>query len=239
MPGADSDQTAGYRKVPVRHPFDAMAQTWMVATARRVPRADVPWLIGPAAGSDVVGHGWVEREAAAIGGRTSRGPEHGLLPSFAALAGSRFDPADVDPRIADFYERTSAWRLDVSFGMDSEVVHLHDAVGEVVGAAWQRTMRKAGATVYSGLYGTTSLPGSSQPSVRVVFPLPGGSLPVFLAPSADDRGRKLCTSGGSRSPSTFTSMSTRTAMCAPITHCGCGTSPLFGSITGCVRSSPQ
>ncbi|MEJ7794010.1 MAG: hypothetical protein WKF50_00515 [Nocardioides sp.] len=165
----------------------------------------------------------MEREAETIGGRTSRGPEHGLLPSFAALAGSRFDPADVDPRIADFYERTSAWRLDfwsewspaawpfgraiaamwsqrlqqlslpmrpldVSFGMDSEVVHLHDAVGEVVGAAWQRTMRKTGATVYSGLYGTTTLPGSSQPSVRAVFPLPRGSLAVFLSSSADENG---------------------------------------------------
>ncbi|MGH8968511.1 MAG: hypothetical protein ACRDV1_01040 [Actinomycetes bacterium] len=188
-----------------------------------MPRDTVPWLVGPAAGSDVVGHGWVEREAAAIGGRTSGGPGHGLLPSFAALKGSGFDPADVDPRIADFYERTARWRLDlwsewspvawpfgrviaamwsqrlqqlslpmrpldVSFGMDSSVVHLHDRDGEVVGAAWLRTMRKTGATIYSGLYGTATLPGSTQPSVRVVFPLPLGSLPVFLSPSGDGRG---------------------------------------------------
>jgi hypothetical protein len=208
---------------PGRHPLDALAQAWMVATSRRVPRADVPWLVGPSAGSDVVGHGWVEREAAAIGGHTSSGPEHGLLPSFAALAGSGFDPAGVDPRIADFYERTARWRLDlwsewspvawpfgraiaalwsqrlqqlslpmrpldVSFGMESDVVHLHDRDGDVAGAAWLRTMRKTGDTVYSGLYGITTLPASTQPSVRVVFPLPLGSVAVFLEPSADGHG---------------------------------------------------
>jgi hypothetical protein len=198
-----------------RHPLDAMAQAWMVATSRRVRSEQVPWLLGPIAGSDVVGH--------ALGGRTSTGADHGLLPSFGALAGSTFDPSDVDPRIADFYEHTTRWRLDlwsewspvawpfgrlvaamwsqrlqqlslpmrpldVSHGMDSDVVHLHDAQDRVVGSAWLRTMRKTGATTYSGLYGTVVLPGSEQPSVRVVFPLPLGSLPVLLSPSADGSG---------------------------------------------------
>jgi hypothetical protein len=206
-----------------RHPFDAMAQCWMIATSRRVPPEQVPWLLGPIAGSDIVGHGWVDREAAALAGRTSTGPDHGLLPSFAALAGASFDPSNVDPRIADFYEHTARWRLDlwsewspvawpfgrlitamwsqrlqqlslpmrpldVSFGMDSEVVHVHDGDDRIVGSAWLRTMRKTGATAYSGLYGTVVLPGSDQPSVRVVFPLPLGSLPVLLTPSADGSG---------------------------------------------------
>jgi hypothetical protein len=178
-----------------------------------------------------VGHGWVERAAAAIGGHTSTGPDHGLLPSFEALAGSGFASGDVDPRIADFYQRTSRWRLDlwsewspvawpfgraisamwshrlqqlslplrpldVSFGMDSSVVHIHGAVGEVVGSAWLRTMRKTGETTYSGQYDTVTLPDSDQPSVRVIFPLPRGWLAVLLLPTADGLGGLLL-----RSPS--------------------------------------
>ena len=206
-----------------RHPLDAMAQTWMVATSRHVRREAVPWLLGPSAASERVGHGWVEQAAADLGGRTSTGPTHGLLPSFELLAGDGFDPARVDPRIVDFYEHTSLWGidlwsewspmawpfgraitalwshrlqqlslpmrpLDVSFGMDSSVVHIHDSDDQVVSSAWLRTMRKTGETTYSGQYGLVTLPGSNQPSVRVVFPLPSGCLPVLLRPSVDADG---------------------------------------------------
>jgi hypothetical protein len=206
-----------------RHPFDVAAQAWMVATSKPVPREKFPWLLGPAAGNDVVGHGWVDQQAAALGGRTSTGPDHGLLPDFSVLDGPGFDSSRVDPRIVHFYEHTSRWQLDlwsewcpiawpfgrlltamwserlqqlslpmrpldVSFGMDSDVVHLHGPDDAVVGAAWQRTMRKTGTTTYSGLYGTGRLPGHAQPSVRVVFPLPRGCLSVFLRPSVDAGG---------------------------------------------------
>ncbi len=65
-------------RVGGRHPLDVLAQSWMRATSRTVTRDQVPWLLGPAAGSDVVGHGWVERVAEERGGRTSTGPDHGL-----------------------------------------------------------------------------------------------------------------------------------------------------------------
>jgi hypothetical protein len=205
------------------HALDRLSRSWMRASSRRVPRTSVPWLLGPIAGADVVGHGWVERTAESLGGHTSRGPEHGLVPSFEALKGPSFEPSDVDPRIVDFYEHTAAWTLDlwsewsalawpfgraitalwsrrlqqlslpmrpldVSRGMDSDVVHIHDAEGVVVGAGWLRTMRKTGETTYSGQYGVARLPESDQPCVRVVFPLPYGSLPVFLTPTADPDG---------------------------------------------------
>ena len=205
------------------HPLDHLSRTLMVATSRRVPRESVPWLHGPKSGSDVIGHGWVEKVATELGGRTSRSPEHGLLPSFEALRGPAFDPDAVDPRIADFYEHTASWTLDlwsewsalawpfgraitalwsnrlqqlslpmrpldVSMGMDSDVVHIHGADGTVVGAGWLRTMRKTGETTYSGQYGVAHLPGSDQPHVRVVFPLTLGWLPVFLTPSVDAEG---------------------------------------------------
>ena len=206
-----------------KHPLDRFSQALMIATSRRVPRDTVPWLLGPASGEDVVGHGWVERTAEGLGGRTSRDPANGLLPSFAALRGPDFEPDDVDPRIVDFYEHTASWTLDlwsewcpiawpfglaitrlwskrlqqlslpmrpldVSMGMDSEVVHIHDADDAVVGAAWLRTMRKTGETTYSGLYGVAALPEGEQPVVRVVFPLTVGWLPVFLTPSVEPDG---------------------------------------------------
>lgn len=205
------------------HPLDHLSRSLMVATSRRVPRENVPWLHGPMADRDVIGHSWVDRVAEEIGGTTSRSRQHGLIPSFDALRGPAFEPKDVDPRVADFYEHTASWTLDlwsewsalawpfgraittlwsrrlqqlslpmrpldVSMGMDSDVVHIHDAAGDVVGAGWLRTMRKTGETTYSGQYGVASLPGSDQPVVRVAFPLTVGWLPVFLTPSADADG---------------------------------------------------
>jgi hypothetical protein len=55
-------------------------------------------------------------------------------------------------------------------------------------APWLRTLRSTGETVYSGWYGTTTLPDRSQPSVRVVFPLPNGSVTVFLRPEVTNGG---------------------------------------------------
>lgn len=205
------------------HPLDLVGRLWMRTTSRRLVGERAAWLDGPAAERQIVGHGWVQRLADELGGHTSEGPDHGLLPSFADLAGPDFDPAAVDPLIADFYEHTSRWRLDlwsqwsayawpfgalivalfsrrlqqlalplhpldVSYGMDSNVVHVHDRDGRVTGAAWLRNMRKTGATTYSGLYGTQLLPGHAQPSVRVVFPLPLGSVQVFLRPATDGGG---------------------------------------------------
>jgi hypothetical protein len=37
-------------------------------------------------------------------------------------------------------------------------------------------------TIYSGWYGIVTLPGASCPSLRVVFPLPNGSVTVLLRP---------------------------------------------------------
>jgi hypothetical protein len=72
--------------------------------------------------------------------------------------------------------------LDVAHGMDSRVVPVVDRRGARLGAGWIRTARATGQTTYSGWYGITRLPGSAQPSVRVVFPLPNGSVTVFLRP---------------------------------------------------------
>lgn len=84
--------------------------------------------------------------------------------------------------------------LDAAQGMDSRVVTVQDIDGAQLGAAWLRTLRSTGQTVYSGWYGTTVLPGAGRPSVRVVFPLPNGSVTVFLRPNVRPDGALILTS---------------------------------------------
>jgi len=96
-----------------RHPVDLLGRALMRVSSRRLIRADHAWLIGPSAGRDVVGHEWVARTASDLNGTTSTEPDHGLLTSFADLTGDSFDPSHVDARIADFYEHTARWRIDL------------------------------------------------------------------------------------------------------------------------------
>jgi hypothetical protein len=84
--------------------------------------------------------------------------------------------------------------LDTAYGMTSRVITFTAPDGEHLGTAWQRTLRTTGATVFGGFYGTVSLPGASRPSVRVVFPLPNGSVTVFLRPEVTATGDLLLTS---------------------------------------------
>jgi len=84
--------------------------------------------------------------------------------------------------------------LDAAHGMDSRVVTVTDPAGARLGAAWLRTLRSSGQTVYSGWYGSALLPGASHPSVRVVFPLPNGSVTVFLRPEVGSDGSLTLTS---------------------------------------------
>jgi hypothetical protein len=73
--------------------------------------------------------------------------------------------------------------LDVAHGMDSRVVTILDGDGEQRAAGWIRTLRSTGEYVYSGCYGTRTLPGAAQPSVHVTFPLEEGNVQVFLRPT--------------------------------------------------------
>lgn len=72
--------------------------------------------------------------------------------------------------------------LHVAHGMDSRVAIIADAEGEQRAAAWIRTLRSTGEYVYSGCYSSRLLPGHTQPSVHVAFPLEAGNVQVFLRP---------------------------------------------------------
>jgi hypothetical protein len=84
--------------------------------------------------------------------------------------------------------------LDAAYGMRSRVVGVVDADGSHLGTAWQRTMRSTGRTTFGGFYGIATRPAASRPSVRVVFPLPNGSLTVFLRPDVTADGGLTLTS---------------------------------------------
>ena len=90
----------------------AIIQLFLRVFGRTVHRADAPWLEGPIGAGDPIGDRpyamLAERE-----GLTVHSGEGGLIPDFNVLAGPSFDPARVDPRVRAFYERTSAYDLDV------------------------------------------------------------------------------------------------------------------------------
>ena len=86
--------------------------------------------------------------------------------------------------------------LDTAFGMDSQVMAVRDQEGAQVGAAWMRTLRSTGQAIYSGWYSTERLPGAVRPSVRVVFPLPNGSVTVLLRPEVRSDGALILSLSG-------------------------------------------
>lgn len=72
--------------------------------------------------------------------------------------------------------------LDVAQGMDSRISVIRDGAGRQVAAGWLRTLRATGEFVFSGCYGTRTLPGADRPSVHVAFPLESGNVQVLLRP---------------------------------------------------------
>jgi hypothetical protein len=70
-----------------------------------------------------------------------------------------------------------------TYGINSRIVTVRDDGDSQTGAAWLRTLHSTGQTIYTGWYGVVTLPSADRPSLRVVFPLPNGSVTVFLHPS--------------------------------------------------------
>ena len=79
---------------------------------KRLELTDYPWLAGPLGGAHIGGRPYDETAVAEGLCVEREAREGGLVPDFAALAGSSFDPTQVHPAIRDFYQQTSAFRLD-------------------------------------------------------------------------------------------------------------------------------
>lgn len=71
------------------------------------------WLTAPMHTGSRIGDGWVAETAKALGGRTERDGDGGLLADFSVLDGPGFAASTVHPMIRDFYEHTSRWRMEV------------------------------------------------------------------------------------------------------------------------------
>ncbi|MEM6989522.1 MAG: hypothetical protein AAF721_03465 [Myxococcota bacterium] len=83
-------------------------------------------------------------------------------------------------------------------GVQSRIVRLADAGGEVRHTAWVRTSVQTGLPVFVGQYGTVTIPGHEGPCIKVVFPLPNGNAIIVLRPRADPGGGLSLVSDGRR-----------------------------------------
>ena len=76
--------------------------------AERVSAEDLPFVVPLEARSRYVGTGYVRELADVLGGTyTADAPDVGIVASLDELAGPEFDPAQVDPRVREFYEHTT------------------------------------------------------------------------------------------------------------------------------------
>jgi hypothetical protein len=82
--------------------------------AERVPAADLPFVVPLEARTRYVGTGYVRELAEALGGTyVADAPDVGIVASLDELAGPQFAPAEVDPRVREFYEHTTRFTLDI------------------------------------------------------------------------------------------------------------------------------
>jgi hypothetical protein len=83
--------------------------------AERVSPQDVPFVVPLASRTRYVGTGYVRSLAQVLGGRyTADVPDIGIIGSLDELAGPSFDPDRVDPLVAEFYEHTTRFALDIT-----------------------------------------------------------------------------------------------------------------------------
>jgi hypothetical protein len=82
--------------------------------AERVDPAELPFVVPLEARSRYVGTGYVRDLAAVLGGEYQPDVRDvGIVASLDDLAGPRFEPRTVDPRVREFYEHTTRFTLDI------------------------------------------------------------------------------------------------------------------------------
>ncbi|MEO6464291.1 MAG: hypothetical protein ABIP00_01900 [Pyrinomonadaceae bacterium] len=86
--------------------------------------------------------------------------------------------------------------LEDSESLTSEIIALIDpASNETRYTIWFRTVQSSGQVVYSGVYGTCTLP-SGKTGIRAVFPLPNGNATVLMIPEVGENGELILESAG-------------------------------------------
>ena len=80
--------------------------------------------------------------------------------------------------------------------LKSEIITLLDpTTNQAKYTIWFRTIESSGQVIYSGVYGTCTLP-SGKTCVKAVFPLPNGNATVIMTPSVGVNGELILDSSG-------------------------------------------
>ena len=94
--------------------LDRAARAFWRVTGRPVDLAGRHrWLAAPTHDGETVGDAWLQAAAASYGGAVREQEGAGLLADMALLDGPHFSAAALRPEVRDFYEHTSAWRMEV------------------------------------------------------------------------------------------------------------------------------
>jgi len=87
--------------------------------------------------------------------------------------------------------------LDTSKGLTNEVLQFIDPATDTLRrTAWFRRLRGNGNVLYAGFYSVCTLPGHTNPCVKVVFPLPNGNAIVIMRTECRPDGSFVVTSAG-------------------------------------------
>lgn len=82
--------------------------------------------------------------------------------------------------------------------LKSELITLTDPkTNKLVYTIWFRTVKATGQVIYSGIYGTCTLP-SGNTCVKAVFPLPNGNATVIMNPRVEANGALTLDSSGKK-----------------------------------------
>lgn len=82
--------------------------------------------------------------------------------------------------------------------LKSEIITLtHPVSNQVKYTIWLRTFAASGQVIYSGIYGTCTLP-SGQTCIKAVFPLPKGNATVIMVPGVTNAGELVLESSGKK-----------------------------------------
>lgn len=86
-----------------------------------------------------VADGWLDQAARAVGGTVAKDePGAGLLADMQRLDGPDFRAVELHPSIRDFYEHTSAWRMEVWTQWNP----LFQPAGELISRVWGRRVQQ-------------------------------------------------------------------------------------------------
>jgi hypothetical protein len=199
-------------------------QVWIGATGKKVKIADVPWLQGPVGTSNTIGEAFYQSYAEQEQLQIRRSANLGLVDDFEGIVDyAKAGSTKLNPKIIDFYNHTSAYKLDVwaqwysfmrpfakilirfvskqqnqlniplnaldtSYGMGSETIRLESPDQKISMSCWLRKTLKTNQVVYAGFYSAVHIPQLNRKGVRVVFPLPKGSVTVILRVEAQPDG---------------------------------------------------